>query len=115
VANANGGGVSIHLGTGNGSFATPTSEVIDGNPFGLIRADLNGDEVDDLVAAVPGRDEVVVMVGNGNATFSKTTYAAGDYPIRLAVADLDGDGDADIAASSSNSGAIAIMRNLCIP
>ena len=55
--------------------------------------DLNRDGKPDLVVADYNGNTVSVLLGNGDGTFgSPTTYAAGDYPYSVGLADLNGDG-----------------------
>ncbi len=52
-------------------------------------ADLTGDGIDDIVTANYGSDTVSVLLGNGDGTFQpQETFAAGDGPASLYVADL---------------------------
>ena len=76
-------------------------------PFSVAVVDVNGDGKPDLVNANLGYGEstVSVFLGNGNGTFqAQRTFAAGIYPVAVAVADLTGDGKSDIIVTNNTSG-----------
>jgi uncharacterized repeat protein (TIGR01451 family) len=85
--------------------ATPTSSVTVGTmPQGLVTADFNGDGKLDLAVANNGSNNVSILLGNGNGTFTtKSTPAAGDGANWIAVGDFNGDGIPDIAVANLNS------------
>jgi FG-GAP-like repeat len=86
-------------------------------------ADLDRDgKLDVLVAHAPNstnagdpdidRGSVSVYPGRGDGTLdSPATYATGQFPFDLVVADLDGDGWLDVAAAAFIDRAVAILRN----
>jgi hypothetical protein len=66
-------------------------------------ADLDGDTVPDLVTANQGSDDVVVMLGNGDGTFTPgVSLPAGAYPTAVAAADVDGDHILDLVTASGD-------------
>ena len=95
------GSVLVFLGQGDGSFQSPASYPAGINPNFITAADVNGDNVLDLLVAtsVPNfAYRVAVLLGNGNGTFGSTNLIATSYgPKWIAVADLDGDGKQDLA------------------
>ena len=103
IATANGGdytnGLSILLGTGTGTFASPVNYNLAGNnnySYQVIAKDLNGDGKLDLVLA-DNTSRLTVAYGNGDGTFNPITYNMGNQEISAAVADFNGDGLPDIA------------------
>jgi len=95
------GGVLVFLGQGNGSFQNPTNYPAGINPNFITAADVNGDNVLDLIVATSAPNvlyKVDVLLGNGNGTFGATTAFSTEYgPFWIAVADLNGDGKPDLA------------------
>ncbi len=72
----------------------------------LITADFNGDGKPDLAAMVTqtggSAGSVIVLIGNGDGTFSNPAIAApGIYPTAIAVGDFNGDGKPDIAVAGT--------------
>jgi FG-GAP-like repeat/Putative Ig domain len=108
----------VSLGYGDGAFNT-----VSGSPFGVSRSvnsiavgDFNGDGKLDLAIAtvdltVAGSGSVIILLGDGDATF---TQAAGP-PISLpsaraiAAADFNGDGNLDLAVTSNGNNTVSIL------
>ncbi len=98
----------ILLGNGDGTFAAELPAVLtmgDGSTStsvsSLQLADLDGDTVLDLIAALS--DAVVVLPGVGDGTFEGAISTSANNLLTLAVGDVDGDGDLDIAVTSNPS------------
>jgi hypothetical protein len=74
VSDFNGNTVTILLGSGGGSFRTEWSFSLPqrGTTYSLALADFNNDQIPDLVITSGNEGTFVVMLGNGNGTF---TYA----------------------------------------
>lgn len=107
----------VSLGYGDGAFNT-----VSGSPFGVSRSvnsiavgDFNADGKLDLAIATvdlnAGSGSVIILLGNGDGTF---TQAAGP-PISLpsasaiAAADFNGDGKLDLAVTSNGSNTVSIL------
>jgi FG-GAP-like repeat/FG-GAP repeat len=113
-----GGTVSILLGNGNGTFATPVSYTtataggIGSGPEAIAAADFDGKNGIDLVIADTGND-AVFLLNNGNGTFAASTACspAGNGAFGVAAADFNGDGKPDIAVANSIDGTVSILLN----
>jgi len=111
AGNAGGGGISVLLGNGNGTFQAPVfySDVLNNSGVGVEAngvaiADLNGDGNLDVVTAAWTWNNVNVFLGNGDGTFKPAV----GYPVpnaqTIAIADLNGKQDlivADYAESTT--------------
>ena len=95
---------------GPGGFDVQTHPVVtvtQAYPSGIAIADVNGDQVADLVTsnsmfnpAPPYQSDVSVLLGLGDGSFAAPqTYTVGPLPRSVAVGDLDGDLVPDIAAT----------------
>lgn len=115
VANDGIGGVGIMLGNNDGTFGAPTTLTAPADTFGSKRVavgDLNGDNKQDLVWVNYNDANISVLLGNGDGTFqSAVTYAAGSFPIAVAVSDLNGDGKLDVAVSNGSWNINVLLGN----
>jgi hypothetical protein len=67
---AKGGGISVLLGNGDGTFQTPKTFATGAALYWLATADINGDGKLDLVCGGNGGLSFFVVLGNGDGTFS---------------------------------------------
>jgi hypothetical protein len=113
-----GAGVSVLLGSGNGTFASPVLYPAGFQPSGVAVADLNGDGKLDLVVtdsnrfirSLPG--SVHVLLGNGDGTFAApTTMAAGRGAYAVTVAEVNGDGKPDLLVTNSFDNTVSVLLN----
>ena len=96
---------------GAGEYPGQVFPVLD--PVVVVMADLNGDQILDLVTATNTNllGEVAVLLGNGNGTFQpQQRFGVGQIPRGVAVADLTGDGIVDLVVANSNSTFISLLR-----
>jgi Bacterial Ig-like domain (group 3)/FG-GAP-like repeat/Viral BACON domain/S-layer homology domain len=99
---------AILLGHGDGTFASPVEYSAGGMPSAVAVGDLNGDGKPDLVTIVPTADTqgllIVVLLGNGDGTFSApnsyplyTTAPLEEFITAIVLEDVNGDGKLDLA------------------
>ncbi|NJM24109.1 MAG: DUF4347 domain-containing protein [Richelia sp. SM1_7_0] len=106
--------VSILLGNGNGTFSTTVTNIGAGalNPISVSVGDFNGDSKQDLATANDFSDNVSILLGNGNGTFSMAVTSLGvgaSTPVSLSVGDFNGDGKQDLVTANDFSNNISIL------
>lgn len=119
VSNSADNTISIFLGNGAGGFtAAPGSSIALGageqTPGALVAADFNGDGKLDLAAVNRATNNVTVLDGNGDGTFTTalgSPLSVGASPEALAAGDLNGDGRADLAVVNQTDNTISILLN----
>jgi hypothetical protein len=104
--------VGVLLGVGDGTFA-PAFRVLvadGGQPLSVAVGDLNGDGFDDLVTANASRNNVSVVLGNGDGTFQPSAqFAAGDGPQWVSIGHLNGDTAPDLAVVNRNGHNVSVL------
>jgi hypothetical protein len=105
------GQLSIFLGDGSGGFSqAPGSPITVGNgPLSIAVADLNGDGNLDVAVALFHANQVVVLLGNGKASFSSTTFGTGLGPRAVVAGDFNGDGSEDLAVANFMSNDVTVL------
>ncbi len=104
------GTVSVLPGNGDGTFRDQQTIPVGPDPDAVIVADMNGDGIPDIIAAIGGSNTVSVLLGKGNGTFpTHQTFPVGSYPGALAVADLNGDGKPDLLTANPNSDTVSVL------
>lgn len=99
------------LNDGKGRF-TPGSDILEqlGIPGKLTVADVNADNLLDLVVPCSYTSTVNVLLGTGLGSFSASgAFAAMSNPHASAVGDFDGDSRMDIAVANAASGNLSIL------
>ncbi len=104
TANYGANNISVLLGTGTGSFGTPTNFVAGTQPVSITTADFNGDGKADLATAnYDISNTVSVFLGTGTGSFgAATNLSVGNSPSSITSADFDGDGKKDLAVANGN-------------
>jgi hypothetical protein len=112
----NGGGVSVLLGNGDGSFRAPASYPTGLGPVFVTVADFNGDGILDLAVANSGTiytgvgGNMSVLLGKGDGTFqAAVNYATGDGAACVAVGDFTGDGILDLAVNNTYANDVSVL------
>ena len=127
VVNQNDNSISILLNQDNGNFTQPTS-----SPFRLAKGEtgpvaiatgifgntvVNSSGVTiapaDLVVANSTSNNVTVLLGNGDGTFTEapgSPYVVGTDPSAVVVADFDGDGNPDFAVANKGDNTISVFK-----
>lgn len=105
--------VSVLLGHGDGTFASPISYQAGSAPYVVTVQDVNSDGKPDLLvsnfSASSGSfiPDLTVLLGNGDGTFqAPISYASGGWT--LDTADINGDGVSDVIMGSS-AGLIEVL------
>lgn len=112
TANNGSGNVALALNDGAGVLSAPT--FFDGGgvgEFALTAADMNNDGILDLLVGLRLAEEVVVHLGNGNATFTPLPpQPAGGQTWMFVCGDVNADGDMDLSVAGSFANVGAILR-----
>jgi len=74
--------VSVLLGNGDGTFQSPTSIAVGGQPQFVAIGDLNRDAAADLVIASYGSNAVCVLLGHGDGTLMRRILRREPFPVR---------------------------------
>lgn len=108
------GKVYIFLGDGKGRFAEPSAWETGGHPAGIAVADLNNDTALDIAVANNAPDNLVVLFGSKDGTYSAPIVISaevGDTPRAVLTVDLDRDGRPDLIVSSRDSNRVYVLMN----
>ena len=96
---------SVSFANANGSPVT-----VGGFPIAVAVGDFNGDGKLDLAVASAGTNNVTILLGNGDGSFTLgSTYAAGANPLSIVVGDFNGDGKPDLAIANKFSNNVTIL------
>jgi hypothetical protein len=100
--------ISVFLGQGDGTFASPVSYPCAGFPMGLVLGDFNGDGRLDAVTGLSG--SLALLPGNGDGTFgAPVSVPGGGRHTRVVAADFTGDGKLDLASNNEDSVYVSIF------
>ena len=111
TANRGGNNISIFRNNGDGTFGTAQNINTVGNQeTGVMVTDANNDGILDAFVACYSSGEVVLMLGDGNGSFTFSSRSAlNGAPWALVVGDINKDGFPDVAAALSSSNRIGVI------
>jgi hypothetical protein len=118
VTNSNTSEIGIFFGYTNGTFAiikTYSTGYGSGPSFVSI-ADLNRDNLTDIVIANTGTNTVLIFYGTGNRTFLKSELYPFNYdydPISIFIGDLNNDTWLDIVVANYGSDHVDVLLHSC--
>lgn len=106
VAASGGNDVLVFFhGTAPGTFLSPVSLPVSGNPASVAVADLTGSGAKDIVVAMANDRVAVLLHGPTAGTFmAPVDYVTGWDPVSVKLADLNGDGLPDIVTANFSNG-----------
>lgn len=109
ISNAQ-GIVSVLLGSGDGTFASPLSFAVGKHTTSVAVGDFNADGKPDIVATNFLSGGVTVLLGNGDGTFQPAvSYRSGSGPRSVAIADMNGDGKLDLIVANSRTDKVSVL------
>src|SRR5947199_62046 len=105
VSVASGGGVSVLLNKGDGTFQAAVNYGMGGSAYSVGAGDFNGDGKTDLAVATAttpsSSDNGSVLLGNGDGTFQIAVhYVVGSAPYSVTAGHFNGDGKSDLAVAT---------------
>jgi hypothetical protein len=104
VLNGGNNTVTILLGNGNGTFSVPdvTTPTTGSNPLAFVAGDFNGDGKMDIAVANYRSNNLTVLLGNGDGSFTATDArpATGSFPAAIVAGDFNKDGKLDLAVDN---------------
>jgi len=113
VANVVSDNVTILLSNGDGTFTKgASSPILVGTfPVSIAAGDFNGDGKLDLVTANAASENLTILLGNGNGTFTPLAEspATGIEPLQVVAGDFNGDGKLDLAVAIGSSNGVQIL------
>jgi hypothetical protein len=113
--NGDGGGVSILMGNGDGTFQAPVFYPAGATPYSIVAGDWTGSRVIDLAVANKDSPNVTVFMGDGRGGFrALPPISLGDQasdPVAITAGDFTGNGVRDLAVVDQGSNRVSILLN----
>jgi hypothetical protein len=105
-------GVSVALGNGDGTFrlAGGSPNHLGQSLSAIVAGDFNSDGKLDLAVTDETADDVLVLLGNGDGTFTQaSSMAVGSEPGAMVVGDFNDDGRLDLALTNYGDGTVTLL------
>ena len=103
-------GISVLLGNGDGTFQPSVFWTAASGTAWVSVKDMNGDGLDDIIAADWQANAVSVLLGNGDGTFqAPLSLKVGAVPHSIAVGDFNADGIPDLAVGDMYANSVRIL------
>lgn len=110
ASSSNASSVRLFTGNGDGTFRKPTQFAEGLVPLTLIKKDMNGDGLEDLLAATGKGDNLFLFYSAGDGSFNKSAnFSAGGGPISLVANHFDDDDLPDVAVANSRSSNFSLV------
>ena len=103
--------ISILLGNGTGSFGTTINYPSANGGCQIISGDFNYDGIIDLATANFLSNNLTILFGIGNGSFTAPTFLPANNSVALVKADINGDGKDDIVSTNQGSNNVSIFLN----
>ncbi|CAF3821681.1 unnamed protein product [Adineta steineri] len=105
--------IALLLGFNNGSFQIGLIYDLgyDSIPFSISVADFNNDTMLDVAVVNYGTSNLVILLANGNGSFTSQTYSTqkNSHPSSVAIGDFNNDNRFDIAVTNSGTSNVGIF------
>jgi hypothetical protein len=102
--------LTILLGNGNGTFEEgPTVGLTGQNVNNVVAADFNGDGKLDLAISLPDANEIQVLLGNGDGSFTPLSPISATAVFVIATGDFNRDGKPDLAVVNPGTSSVTIL------
>ena len=97
------------LGTGTGTFGTPTNINVGSGAYAVTTGDFNRDWKTDIAVANQN-GYVSVLIGNGVGSFgTPATFGVGQWPYAVISSDFNADGKLDLATPNQGVGTVSVL------
>ncbi|CAF3792037.1 unnamed protein product [Rotaria socialis] len=118
VANFGRNDIGVFLGFGNGSFASQVAYSTGSYsyPRHVAIGDFNNDLLLDIAVANYNRNNIGILLGQGNGTFSEQVMFSTGYeslPFLLAIGDFNDDRNADFVVALNGSDSLKVFLKTC--
>ncbi len=94
----------IQYGNGDGTFQPPISLDVTNQGYLMTSGDFNNDGRPDLALLSQEPGSLLILLNNGNGTFSESLNIAAFAPSELITGDFNGDGNLDLAIWGASAG-----------
>ena len=105
------GSVTVRRNLGGRQFGPPVSYPVGVGPYMVRAANMNHDDMLDLVVNNYDGQSVSILINNGDGTFAPDVRYPGGWNLSSAVADFDHDGDNDVAVTNFKENTVTVFQN----